>query len=106
MPVDCILTFLNAQTGIFRLPCGQVPGKRRGAGLAIEPGHDVPGLARASRGAMSVVVSHGPAEEFGLTIPLVVLVLLIAGALGSLVLGLPSPDLTAVDGIAPFAGIP
>ena len=32
--------------------------------------------------------------------PLVVLVLLIGGAIGSLVIGVPSPDLIAADGVA------
>jgi hypothetical protein len=58
-------------------------------------------------GAMSVIAAHGIPEEFGWTIPLVVLMLLIGGAIGSLVVGVPSPDLIAADGIAsPFVGIP
>jgi hypothetical protein len=55
---------------------------------------------------MSVVAAHGPTEDLGLTIPLVVLLLLIAGVLGSLVVGVPPPDLAAADGIAPFVGMP
>ena len=58
-------------------------------------------------GAMSVIAAHGMAEDFGWTLPLAVLVLLIAGAIGSLVVGVPAPDLIAADGAATlFIAVP